>query len=578
MKYITALLALYLIISAVACKEFQVKEDTHGREYLHHEDSFTSTIHHIIDSQRKKVQITPEKYLNLMTTVASLSKGHSALRETQVLECRPDHPDFFKGFGNSAGRVKGEFVKVNTSSYCFKNIRFYWISDSDTQITFYIASYDKQHAQCSDGYVITTGHTYHFAEVLMTGVHKVTFKNLSSFELDFIKNNGVQPFRFCDSIINIIPDLIMTAELFIGGLGLNPNIPFFGSHVPMHQQELNVEFVKRATGFQWKKRKQALYFKDYPAEYFRSGDYFAITRFDGLDNIIHYGTGSHSGHSTMAIWERATEAGKEDELYVVESQDAWYWPTQGLQRTKWEDWKKQAHNADFNVVHMRLKDEFANKFDEKKAWDWFDKTKGMPYGYKNFVFVFMDTINQNLPPILDVEFIFMLSKIMENIVPELQTDIIMKEALNARLGITEVDKMLSLEEIQMQIMSGKTRFQNLAQAFAEPEVDKHMYSDGYSLVCSAYVASFYQMSGMLGDIEIVPAEFSPKDIYELDVFDLKSPRPAECVAADPDLPYCQIMGVWSMEMPEASTIAPYSHMNERCSSLSPDYIRLPLDC
>lgn len=66
----------------------------------------------------------------------------------------------------------------------------------------------------------------------------------------------------------------------------------------------------------------------------------------------------------------------------------------------------------------------------------------MPYGYRNFIFVFLDTINQNLPPLLDIEFVFMLSKILENVVPELGTDIIMKEALNARLGITEVDKML----------------------------------------------------------------------------------------------------------------------------------------
>lgn len=263
---------------------------------------------------------------------------------------------------------------MEAPSYCFSSVRFYWISDSDTDLTFYISSYNKQHSQCSDGYLVTTGRTYHFAEVLTTGVHKVSFKNLSEFELNFIKFNGLQAFRFCDSMINIIPDLIMTASLFIGGLGLNPNIPFFGSHVPMYMQELNVDFIKRATGFQWKKRKYPTFLKDYSAENFRSGDYLAITRFDGLDNIIHFGTGSHSGHSVMALWERSEDPAVSDQLYIVESQDAWYWPTHGLQRTKWEDWKRQAHNADFNVAHLRLKDEYSAKFDEKKAWDWFGKT------------------------------------------------------------------------------------------------------------------------------------------------------------------------------------------------------------
>lgn len=247
-----------------------------------------------------------------MNTLSSLKDGKKAIGSSPTLECKPDHPDFFKSFGRSVAKMTQEFQKVESPSPCFKNVRFYWISDSNTEVTLYIASYEKQHTECSDGYIITSGRTYHFAEVLTTGVQKVTFKNLSAFEQEFIKANGVQVFRFCDSMVNIIPDLVMTLKLFIGGLGLDPNIPFFGSHVPMEMQELNVEFVKRATGYQWKKRKYPTFLKDYAAENFRSGDYLAITRFDGLDNIIHYGTGSHSGHSTMALWERATKEGERD--------------------------------------------------------------------------------------------------------------------------------------------------------------------------------------------------------------------------------------------------------------------------
>lgn len=51
----------------------------------------------------------------------------------------------------------------------------------------------------------------------------------------------------------------------------------------------------------------------------QSGDYFAVLRLDGLDPMIMYGTGSHSGHSVMAMRF-------DGELYIVESQDSWYWP------------------------------------------------------------------------------------------------------------------------------------------------------------------------------------------------------------------------------------------------------------
>ena len=63
----------------------------------------------------------------------------------------------------------------------------------------------------------------------------------------------------------------------------------------------------------------------------QDGDMMAVMRLDGLDEIIMYGTGAHIGHNTMALRF-------DGELYIVESQAAWYWPTVNLQRTKWDDW------------------------------------------------------------------------------------------------------------------------------------------------------------------------------------------------------------------------------------------------
>jgi hypothetical protein len=96
---------------------------------------------------------------------------------------------------------------------------------------------------------------------------------------------------------------------------------------------------------------------DIDSNLIQSGDYFAVMRLDGLDQIIMYGTGSHSGHSVTALRF-------DGELYIIESQDAWYWPTAGLQRTPWATWLKQANEASFHVTWCPLSVEARAKYNE----------------------------------------------------------------------------------------------------------------------------------------------------------------------------------------------------------------------
>merc|ERR1719460_3358819 len=100
----------------------------------------------------------------------------------------------------------------------------------------------------------------------------------------------------------------------------------------------------------------------------QSGDYLPIIRFDGLDPMIMYGTGSHSGHTVMAMRF-------DGELYIVESQDAWYWPVHRIQRTKFSEWIKYAENCDFNVAYLPLSEEMRKKFNETSATEFFNKVQ-----------------------------------------------------------------------------------------------------------------------------------------------------------------------------------------------------------
>jgi hypothetical protein len=149
-------------------------------------------------------------------------------------------------------------------------------------------------------------------------------------------------------------------------------------------------------------------------------------RLDGLDPMIMWGTGSHSGHSVAALR-------MDGELYIVESQDAWYFPSHRIQRTRFDVWMEYAENCDFHVVHMPLSDEKRAQFNESAAIEWFYSVEGLPYGYHNFLFSWIDTPEKNLPPLLPNELVPIAFSILEKLDWNL-TDTFFTQALNHRLG------------------------------------------------------------------------------------------------------------------------------------------------
>ena len=62
--------------------------------------------------------------------------------------------------------------------------------------------------------------------------------------MSIILNRGVRLFQFCSNYWTIFRSLIKTVELFLGGIGTKPYIPFFGSHVPSWMVEANVELLE----------------------------------------------------------------------------------------------------------------------------------------------------------------------------------------------------------------------------------------------------------------------------------------------------------------------------------------------
>lgn len=69
-----------------------------------------------------------------------------------------------------------------------------------------------------------------------------------------------------------------------------------------------------------------------------------------------------------------------------------------------------------------------------------------------------------------------------------------------------------------------------------------------------------------------------RDAYMLKIFENNMTRlPNWCSNGDDQLPFCQILGEYKMELPYYNTLEPYTNMNENCPSLPPSYER-PVRC
>lgn len=172
------------------------------------------------------------------------------------------------------------------------------------------------------------------------------------------------------------------------------------------------------------------------------------------------------------------------------------------------------------------------------------------------------------------EFAPIMFSLLEHIIPTTMY-LFFVEGLNKRLEVQCPDIACLASEAANQGMS-------LQDVMAMPEIDGWLYTglpvDGMAFVCSAFSASVYKAAGMFGDFDVNATEFTPRDVYNLNFFDKTKVRPQACIDADPNLPYCQLIGKYRVDIShDYSIIEPYANMNEHCPTVNPDYFR-PQGC
>lgn len=459
--------------------------------------------------------------------------------------------DFYYFLPNVRAILKAEGDNVEFSNDCFKSSSIKIVSLGSNEIEVELEVNNSTSLTCSDSYLLTTSLVHHPIDVFVHGKHKITITNLKESDINEIKVNGIRLLGFCEGALKSIYSLYDTLKLYLGGFSTKH------SHVTNYMKKANLDFIKRYVGLDYKDRGEASKkILDIKKE-IKSGDFVAIVRLDGLDELIMMGTGSSIGHTCVAVWI-------DNELYVVESQDGWYWPKHGIQRNKFDEWVQYAFNADFNVVIVPLKPEAREKLNVEKSLEWFYSVEGLNYGYHNFLFSWLDT-HKNFPSYMDNEIFLPLFGIFAQ-VSSSTFSLIAGEGLNMRVGT----KGLPFNEILNEAAKKNLTFEDLITI---PEQQGWKYSDGENYVCSCFCAGFYKAGGLFDDLEIQPQEFTPKDIYQLNFFDTNYNKPEVCKEADPETPYCQIMGSNRVVFRGVGTINPYNKMNQRCESQAPDFIR-----
>ncbi len=148
----------------------------------------------------------------------------------------------------------------------------------------------------------------------------------------------------------------------------------------------------------------------------------------------------------------------DDELYVLESQDAWFFnsPYTGVQKNKFKDWLQYAQQASYEVVWVPLKEEYRNRLDIDIAIETFNQLEGTPYGYRNLLFSAIDTLEDNYPLPLTAAFTPILMKYAETF-SETTFKTLLLEGLNKRLEFEEpsIQTPQTFEEFYMRMLIEK---------------------------------------------------------------------------------------------------------------------------
>jgi len=448
---------------------------------------------------------------------------------------------------------------------------------SEKEVSITIETEEKISDFCDDYYLIATRKTNNFKSVFMRGSHSVSIElDVGGQAYDDLVHNRLKIFWLPLGLEGSIASLYHTLQLFRNS---------------EHFQETNIRWLESISpqfNFAPRQYDDVIFQNE---DEIPSGTHLVISRFDGFESAIMWGTGSSTGHHAIAF--RDPEDGQ---LYVHESTDVppgtdIYWPSPyGIIRTPFKQWLEQAKHAKYSVDMLILSDEYQQRFNDHKANEFFKSVQGLPYGYHTFIYEWIDADIGNLPwKPTEPEIASLLFDLMDNFISntsKLSVFSLILQGLSKRLN----NNFYSMDDLwhYLNVYGGSDPFDFLAKAIDMPELDRWTYWNpsnsctnranctGKSMVCDVLVANIYKAAGVFGDLsdEIQAGEFTPSDAYKIHIYNGTWVGPKGCDF----IGFCQIMGKYRLPLPGFNTLDLYPHMNEKCAALPPQYERSPSKC
>ena len=471
------------------------------------------------------------------------------------------------------------------SSACFGHTSAISYRNSDGTYTLSFTLKDANSVLCSDTYLLATleglmVHTFtcltaidssfcdHTESILWTPADDAT-----DAELWDIDNKGIRAFRFTDDMVTTVEQLAKTVFLFE---------PLLTPTVSDDAAAANIDFLAKYANVSIHQRK--VHTVPIDTKLISSGDFFGVMRLDGLDPMLAWAMGAHTGHTVLAVRDES------DKLFIVEAtNNNSYWAVNGVQKTEYETWLANARKASYNVVWAPLTPEARAQFNASAALDYFATVEGFDYGYQNILWAWQDTVEDNypcLPPsfgqlCLTPAHVQILFGALDRAVNS-TANILFLQAWNKRIG---TEGLTFAEILRYANQTAGIRAEDIPVMV---EKDSWVYettrfgvaTTGPALVCCSFVCEMWKAGGLFGNLsrQINCAEQTNLDDYTLNFLTTPSMLPPQCAKADPNNSLCQLEGDYSVDLGAVyGTRQPYAHMDEWCPSRAPGYER-PSQC
>ena len=378
------------------------------------------------------------------------------------------------------------------------------LSPDGATYTLTLSSSAPANSSCKDSYLLGTVDYLHVAtqDAAAGATQNVTLEfpvslNRKAAQL-WTARNGCLVARFLDpEPLAILYEALETVGLFIPALITSP--------ITEADSASNYDFISRYANITMAPR--ATHSVDLDPALFQSGDILFIHRADGLATLEQWATGATTSHTVTFLRSEAT-----GELYVVESQsNGADWPVDRIQKNPWGAWQAMAANASYGYVWLPMAGSARALFNVTAAWEFFNSTEGVNYGFQDFAPTFYDTPTDNLPWPARPETLEVVLGVLEGLIGWIEAEatplfnLLFTQTLVQRLGGASALPFNAtlLEALEAGAAQGLT----FAQLMAMPEQDTYRYpaytgshagSAATSLVCNAYACGLHKAAGSCG--------------------------------------------------------------------------------